>query len=123
MYKTVLLTQAEIAILETIVRDSISSKTGYEERNLTIILNRLREQNPPKSANQLTVWDTNPQINQKSKRNGIKMTENERGAILWCYNIAMVFADEGIGDITLENENGEQFSLKETIEGLLGELE
>ena len=51
------------------------------------------------------------------------MTENERGAILWCYNITMVFADDGIGDITLENENGEQFSLKETIEGLLGELE
>ena len=48
MYKKVLLTQPEIKILETIVRKSISSKTGYEERNLTIILNRLREQNPQK---------------------------------------------------------------------------
>lgn len=51
MYKTVLLTQAEIEILETIVRDSISSKTCYEERNLTIILNRLREKIPQKLEN------------------------------------------------------------------------
>ena len=47
------------------------------------------------------------------------MTENERGAILWCYNIAMCFADDATGDITLENDSGEEFSLKETIEGLL----
>ena len=49
------------------------------------------------------------------------MTEKEKGAILWCYNIAMVFADDVTGDITLENDSGERFSLKETIEGLLGD--
>lgn len=47
------------------------------------------------------------------------MTENEREAVLWCYNIAMVFADDVTGDITLENDSGERFSLKKTIMGLL----
>lgn len=49
------------------------------------------------------------------------LTNNERGAILWCYNVAMVFADEESGDIILESDDGE-FSLREVIEGLLGEL-
>lgn len=66
-------------------------------------------------------------ITHKSIRNQFemksKMTENELGAIRWCYNIAMVFADDVAGDIILENDSGEQFSLKETIEGLLGQLD
>lgn len=63
MYKTVLLTQKEIEILATIVAESISTKTGYEDRNLTIILNRLREKIPQKLANETNIWADNPQIN------------------------------------------------------------
>lgn len=48
------------------------------------------------------------------------MTNEEKMAIKWCYNVAMCFADDVLGDIILENEDG-QFSLKETITGLLGE--
>jgi len=47
------------------------------------------------------------------------LTDNERIAIKWCYNVAMVFANEETKDIILEGNTGE-FSLKETISGLLG---
>ena len=46
----------------------------------------------------------------------------EKDAIFWCYNIAMAFADEETGDIILQNDSGEKFSLKGIIEGLLGDF-
>jgi len=66
MYKTVLLTEREIEILNTVVSSFLSHKTDYESVNLTIILNRLREKIPHKLANKTTIWDINPQINSKS---------------------------------------------------------
>lgn len=62
MYKNVLLTQKEIEILEVVVTSFLASGNKYEERNLTIILNRLREKNPHKLANETNIWDNNPQI-------------------------------------------------------------
>lgn len=50
MYKTVLLTQREIEILETLIESFIGGGCGYEERNLTIILNHLRGRKPTENG-------------------------------------------------------------------------
>ena len=41
MYKSVLLTGKEISILEGVLTSFLASKTAQDQRNLTIILNRL----------------------------------------------------------------------------------
>ena len=43
MYKNVLLTDYEINLLESLVGEYLRTKNTTEDRNLTIILNRLRE--------------------------------------------------------------------------------
>lgn len=43
MYKNVLLTDKEIALLKRVVGDYLHEKIVPEAKNLTIILNRLRE--------------------------------------------------------------------------------
>jgi hypothetical protein len=52
MYKNVLLTDKEIALLKRIVGDYLHEKIVPEARNLTVILNRLRSIKPSKSYNQ-----------------------------------------------------------------------
>jgi len=52
MYKSVLLTDKEIALLKRVVGDYLHEKLVPEAKNLTIILNRLREIKPTKSYNQ-----------------------------------------------------------------------
>ena len=52
MYKNVLLTDKEIALLKTIIGQTLNEKLLPEAKNLTIILNRLREIKPTKSYNQ-----------------------------------------------------------------------
>jgi hypothetical protein len=43
MYKNVLLTDREIALLKRVVGDYLHEKITPEDKNLTIILNRLKE--------------------------------------------------------------------------------
>lgn len=43
MYKNVLLTDHEIHLLKSLVVEYLNEKKTAEDRNLTIILNRLRE--------------------------------------------------------------------------------
>jgi hypothetical protein len=43
MYKNVLLTDREIAILKTVINQTLHEKIVPEAKNLTIILNRLRQ--------------------------------------------------------------------------------
>jgi hypothetical protein len=52
MYKNVLLTDKEIALLKRIVGDHLHEKITPEAKNLTIILNRLREIKPTITNNQ-----------------------------------------------------------------------
>lgn len=52
MYKNVLLTDKEIALLKRIVGDVLHEKILPEAKNLTIILNRLRAIQPSKTNNQ-----------------------------------------------------------------------
>ena len=52
MYKNVLLTDKEIALLKRVVGDYLHEKLVPEAKNLTIILNRLRDIKPTKSYNQ-----------------------------------------------------------------------
>lgn len=52
MYKNVLLTDKEIAILKTVISQTLSEKLSVDRNNLTIILNRLREIKPTKTYNQ-----------------------------------------------------------------------
>lgn len=52
MYKNVLLTDKEIALLKRIIGDTLHEKILPESRNLTIILNRLRGIKPTKTYNQ-----------------------------------------------------------------------
>lgn len=52
MYKNVLLTDKEIALLKRVVGDYLHEKLTFERNNLTIILNRLRGIKPTKSYNQ-----------------------------------------------------------------------
>lgn len=52
MYKNVLLTDKEIALLKRIVGDVLHEKILPEANNLTVILNRLRAIKPTKTYNQ-----------------------------------------------------------------------
>jgi hypothetical protein len=52
MYKNVLLTDKEIALLKRVVGDYLHEKIVPEATNLTIILNRLRDIQPTKKYNQ-----------------------------------------------------------------------
>ena len=52
MYRNVLLTDKEIALLKRVVGDTLSEKIMPEAKNLTIIFNRLREIKPLVSNNQ-----------------------------------------------------------------------
>jgi hypothetical protein len=52
MYRNVLLTDKEIAILKTIISQTLAEKITSQANNLTIIHNRLREIKPLVSNNQ-----------------------------------------------------------------------
>lgn len=52
MYKNVLLTDKEIALLKRVVGDYLHEKLTPERNNLTVILNRLRGVKPTKTYNQ-----------------------------------------------------------------------
>ena len=52
MYRNVLLTDKEISLLKRVVGDTLHEKILPEARNLTVILNRLREIKPTKTYNQ-----------------------------------------------------------------------
>ena len=52
MYKNVLLTYKEIALLKRVVGDYLHEKIVPEATNLTIIYNRLRDIQPTKKYNQ-----------------------------------------------------------------------
>jgi hypothetical protein len=52
MYKNVLLTDKEIALLKRVVGDYLHEKLTPERTNLTIIYNRLREIKPTKTYSQ-----------------------------------------------------------------------
>jgi len=52
MYKNVLLTDKEIALLKRVVGDHLHEKLTPEHKNLTIIHNRLRDIQPTKKYNQ-----------------------------------------------------------------------
>lgn len=52
MYKSVLLTDKEIALLRSVLGEYLSEKMTNQRVNLTIILNRLRGIKPTNSYNQ-----------------------------------------------------------------------
>lgn len=52
MYRNVLLTDKEIAILKTFISQTLHEKITPEAKNLTIIHNRLREIKPLNNFNQ-----------------------------------------------------------------------
>jgi hypothetical protein len=52
MYRNVLLTDKEIAILKTIISQTLHDKINIDRNNLTIIHNRLRDIVPLKTNNQ-----------------------------------------------------------------------
>jgi hypothetical protein len=52
LYKNVLLTDKEIALLKRIISDTLSEKIVPEAKNLTIILSRLRDIRPTVKYNQ-----------------------------------------------------------------------
>ena len=52
MYRPVLLTDREIALLKRVVGDYLHEKLTPERQNLTIIYNRLRSVEPLKKYNQ-----------------------------------------------------------------------
>ena len=52
MYKNVLLTDKEIALLRSIISMTLSEKVSVDRNNLTIIHNRLREIKPLVTNNQ-----------------------------------------------------------------------
>lgn len=52
MYRNVLLTDKEIALLKRVVGDYLHEKITPEAKNLTIIFNRLREVKPLVKYNQ-----------------------------------------------------------------------
>ena len=52
MYKNVLLTDKEIAILKTVINQTLHEKVSVDRNNLTIILNRLRGIKPTHTYNQ-----------------------------------------------------------------------
>ena len=52
MYRNVLLTDKEIAILKTVISQTLHEKVSIDRNNLTIIHNRLREIKPLNNYNQ-----------------------------------------------------------------------
>ena len=52
MYRNVLLTDREIAILKTVINQTLHEKLSVDRINLTIIHNRLREIKPLVTNNQ-----------------------------------------------------------------------
>jgi hypothetical protein len=52
MYKNVLLTDKEIALVKRIIGDALHEKVHIDRTNLTIIYNRLREIKPSIQYNQ-----------------------------------------------------------------------
>jgi hypothetical protein len=52
MYKNVLLTDKEIALLKTIISQTLAEKITSQAKNLTIIHNRLRDIKPTQKYNQ-----------------------------------------------------------------------
>jgi hypothetical protein len=52
MYRNVLLTDKEIAVLKTLISQTLAEKITSQANNLTIIHNRLREIKPLVSNNQ-----------------------------------------------------------------------
>ena len=52
MYKNVLLTDKEIALLKRVIGDTLHEKVHIDRNNLTIIYNRLRGIQPTKQYNQ-----------------------------------------------------------------------
>jgi hypothetical protein len=52
MYRNVLLTDKEIALLKTIISQTLHEKVSVDRNNLTIIHNRLREIKPINNYNQ-----------------------------------------------------------------------
>jgi hypothetical protein len=52
MYRNVLLTDKEIALLTRVIRNTLSEKISIDHNNLTIILNRFREIKPLVTNNQ-----------------------------------------------------------------------
>lgn len=52
MYKNVLLTDREIALLKTVINQTLHEKVSVDSNNLTIILNRLRQIKATKTYNQ-----------------------------------------------------------------------
>ena len=52
MYRNVLLTDKEIAILKSVISQTLHDKMSVDRNNLTIIHNRLREIKPLKNYNQ-----------------------------------------------------------------------
>ena len=52
MYKNVLFTDQEIALLKTVINQTLHEKVSIDRVNLTIILNRLRGVIPTKKYNQ-----------------------------------------------------------------------
>jgi len=52
MYRNVLLTDKEIAILKTVISQTLHEKVSVDRNNLTIIHNRLRAIVPLKKYNQ-----------------------------------------------------------------------
>ena len=52
MYKNVLLTDKEIALLKSVINQTLHEKMSIDRNNLTIILNRLRGIKPTQTYNQ-----------------------------------------------------------------------
>lgn len=52
MYRNVLLTDKEIALLRSVISQTLHDKVSIDRQNLTIIHNRLREIRPLKKYNQ-----------------------------------------------------------------------
>ena len=52
MYRNVLLTDKEIALLRSVISQTLNEKVSIDRQNLTIIHNRLREIKPLNNYNQ-----------------------------------------------------------------------
>lgn len=52
MYRNVLLTDKEIALLRSVISQTLNEKVSIDRNNLTIIHNRLREIKPVHNFNQ-----------------------------------------------------------------------
>lgn len=52
MYRNVLLTDKEIALLRSVISQTLHDKVSVDRNNLTIIHNRLRQIEPIKTFNQ-----------------------------------------------------------------------